>query len=500
MSKRKRINTVATKVAPQANLYPKTRYGKTKPRFSYLADTAKTQTTYTREDQMGIARSLFATCPDLGGAILSKAEWSVGPSSYQPIYTGTDSVWGDKAEEWLVNEFYPVCSVHGPNYPFTKILELSSIALDVDGDTGMFLTYTRDGLPKVGLLASHRIGQRIYTPDNLVTTGRYKGYRIFDGIIVNKVGYPIAARILADKEEDDIDIPFGAFSLLFDAEWCDQYRGISRIARSRYDWEDQDDINEFIKRNVKLASSIGLKYKSADGTAQSTGFNTAGIDEDGTTVIQTGVDVTAINGGEIYFMNSLNGEDIETLKNENPSANTEAFMERIQARALYSIGWPSEIVSGAHKIGGASVRLIQDLVRKTITKRQNVLERRARTIVLYALAVAMDIGVLPKTKDFTNWNFTKGNLLTVDGGNEAKSDIENYKLGISTLSDLISKQGKDWYQVRNQTQKEVEDLIDRAQQISTSKNVPFAVAIELLRQASPNPTSLSLVGVTPDSE
>lgn len=486
---RKPVKAKTKPVTKQANLYPTNvgRIGKARPRYTYVGDTKVHQTSYTRNEQLRIARSLFATCPDLGGAIISKASWVAGPGTFTPIYTGENTAWGDKAEAWLINNFYPYCSINGPNYPFQKILELTSIALDVDGDTGMFLTKTRDGLPRVGLLPSHRIGQR-ETYLKQVSTGRYAGNDINDGVITNKAGFPVAYRILGDKPEDDYDISISSFSFLYDAEWADQYRGISRIARSILDWQDQDDINEFIKRNIKLASSIGLKVKTTDGTGNNSGFNvpSVGLTEDAITPTATGVDITAIQGGELYFMNSLNGEEIEVLDNKNPSAETEKFIERIQARALYSVQWPKELLDSS-KIGGAAVRLVQDLVRKTIANRQMVVERRARLIVNYALANAMELGLIPQNKkDWASWTFSKGSVLTCDNGYEASADRAGYILGTTTLSEIASKKNLDPYTLQQQTLREKRNLVDNAQTLAAEKNIPFETALTLLSSIAPN--------------
>ncbi len=150
-----------------------------RPRYyTQVQDTPKAITQYDRTDSIRLARSLFTTCPDLGGALLSKTSWVVSPGSFTPIYTGENTAWGDAAETFLTEQFFPICSVLGTNYPFEKILSLSSLALDVDGDSGLFLTQTRTGFPQIGLIASHRIGQRTYAVTE-VKEGRFQGYKIW---------------------------------------------------------------------------------------------------------------------------------------------------------------------------------------------------------------------------------------------------------------------------------------------------------------------------------
>lgn len=477
-----------------SGLYPSTRVNpnRYRPRFYAVGDTTKTVTQSDRLDQVSLGRSLFASCADLGGALIQKSSWVVGPGAFTPVHTGTNKSWGDEAEEWLIEQFYPMCSTLGPNYPFSHILYLTSLQLDVDGDSGLFLTSTRSGFPQVGLCASHRIGNRF--GQKIVEGGKFDGYKITDGCILNDAGRTIGYRILGDTPTNDYDISTQNFQLLFESEWCDQLRGISRIARSVTDWADQDDINEFIKRGVKLGASIGLISKTESGNAVDSGANIVGVDEDiiGDTTIDNGVSIEAINGGEILYMKSGANETIEALKDERPSPNTEAFMDRIQKKALYSIGWPQEMLD-ASKIGGASVRLIQDLARKSVAQRQLTIERRAKLIVTYAIARAMNQGFISQNNtDWYKWGFSRGGQICVDNGNEATADREAYKIGITSLQEITSKRGQDWYSVREQNQKEVEDLLERANALASKYNVPFATALTLLQQSTPNQSPVAV--------
>ncbi len=454
-----------------------------RPRYYTSCDTSKGVTAYDRQDYMSLGRSLFAQCPDLGGALLSKASWAVGPGSYMPIYHGTNRTWGDEAEEWLVNQFFPVCSIMGNNYTFQTLLYLSSLALDIDGDTGLFFTTSRNGYPLVGLIPSHRIGQR-NKMEKIVKNGRFMGYRIIDGVIVNDNGRNIGYRILGETEEDDYDISVQNFNLLFEPEWADQYRGISRLAKSLTDWADQQDINEFLKRGIKLASSVGLLSHTEQGDAVSAGANIVGMEEDGFVSGGTdnGVSIESIRGGEILYMKAGLNEKIEGLKDERPSPNTEAFIERIQRRAMYSIGWCQEMLD-ASKIGGASVRLVQDLVRKSIASRQATLDRRAKIIVNYALAKAMNLGIISQNNDdWYKWSFTKGGVISVDNGHEADADRQGYVMGLSTMSEISAKKGRDWYEIREQQFQETEDLLDRAVLLSKKYNISMQDALVLLSQ------------------
>jgi hypothetical protein len=485
----KRKNKKAVKVSKgkQASLYPTTKFNPNnyRPRIYNMAvDTKKAITPSDRSDYLSRGRELFATLPDLGGALLSKAAWSVGPSSFTAIHTGTNTEWGNLAEKWLEERFYPMCNVQGNNFDFRTTLNLSSLALDVDGDTLMILTKSRSGFPQVQIVPSHRIATRGNT--NVVETGKYAGLSIIDGVIVNVDGRPIAYNILGETPEDDYQVTIRDAQLLYEPEWCDQYRGVSRVARPLLDFTDTQDIDEFLKRGVKLGSSIGIIHTTEGGSPDSSAMVMA-IDEDAVTEgVPPAPPLQMVNGGEIMYLKANAGESITSLKDERPSQDVASFLERIQRRALFACGWPIELLDPS-KVGGASVRLIQDLARRSIAQRQVTLEKRAKLMVNYAVAVAMQTGQLPQNNDdWYNWSFTKGAAITVDQGNESNSDRAGYVMGLNTMSEISSKRGLDWQEVRQQNQKEVEDLLDRANNIAKSKGVPFETALTLLQQSTPN--------------
>lgn len=463
-------------------------YGKYRPRLTVVGDTKNVQTAYDRLSQIRFARGLFASMTDLGGAILAKSQWCVG-DAFSPGYTGIDKEWGDEAETWLLENFYPVCNVLGPNFDFRTTLTLSSLSIDVDGDSALILTTSRSGYPQVMLVASHRIAQR--DSSKTVTTGKFAGYDIADGCIFNDVGRCIGYRILGDTVDDDVDISSANLQNLYEPEWSDQGgHGISRIARSTLDWLDSQDIAEYTKRGLKIASSIGLIHSTENGvpdtSAASAGFVGATEDASGAAVVPNDLQLEYIKGGEVYYLHAGADEDIKSMTDERPSQNSSEFMDRIQRKALYSIGWPVELLN-ASAVGGASVRLVQDLARKSISSRQITLQKRAKWIVNYAIAKAMNAGFIPQNNvDWYSWSFTKPGLLSVDNGYELQADREGFKLGVNTLSEISAKKGADWWAIREQQTLETEDLLERATNLSTKYNITMSAALNLLSQRSPN--------------
>jgi hypothetical protein len=469
------------------SLYPNVSYNikRYTPRWNTVADTRKTVTSGDRHEQLKYGRELFASMPNVGAAISSKNKWAVG-SGWLPEFNGKNQKWGETVSSWLTDSFFKNCNVLGQNYDFRTSLFLSGIAIDVDGDSLMAFTTDKYGFPQIILVPSHRIGQRDNSDE--VKGGRYDGYNIYDGVIVNTLNRPIAYRILGDTKDDDKDIPASNVQLLFEPEWADQFRGISRLARPLFDLLDIQDIDEFVKRAIKVASRYAVVHSTADGQPTDS-LNLVNAEED---IISGIVSPKApplenIFGGEILYANAPAGEKIEFPAADRPSANEAAAIERLERRVFAALGWPYELLDPIVKNGGA-VRLIQDLARQSISDRQVTLERRAQSIISYAIATGMENGIIPQNKDadWLNWRFTRPAKLTVDAGNEASADRDALKLGISTLEEIAAKKGQDWTDLRKQSQIEVIDLLTRAQGISKQFGISLDKAIDLLSQRTPN--------------
>jgi hypothetical protein len=446
-------------------------------------DTKKAVTRGERQKQDAYGRALFSSLPELGAGLCNKADWAVGQNAFTPVHTGEDLPWGETVEDWLQTSVYPYCNVQGANFDFRKSLWLDSVAMDVSGDSLMVLTKTRAGNPSFAIYPSHRIGSR--ESSDLIKEGKYAGYEMVDGAIINADGRPVAYRILGDTEDEDYDAPVNACQLLFEPEWHDQYRGISKIARPLANLLHYQDVQEFILQGIQLATSEGLIVHTESGDAPAS-TNIIGLNEDTTTANTGSVPFQRVIGPGFRYVKAGVGEKIESLKDERPSQNTQAFIEDIKRGSLSAVGWPIELLDPS-KVGGASVRLIQDIARKTIAKRQETLEKRAQFFITYAVAVGMSNGSIPKSnKDWWRWSFSKGAQICVDQGNEANADREGYKLGLQSLQEITSKRGLDWYDVRAQNEKEVADLLERSQRLAKQFNVPFETTLVLMQQSTPN--------------
>ena len=444
---------------------------------------------WERRQQIQLGRTLFATMPIVSSAIMNKNHIAVG-NAWQPVFNGVvrndaDKAWLDAAQNWLINDFYPNVNWQGQNFSFTDTLMMTGKDIDVDGGSLMLFRTTKSGLPRIQLVPVDRIGSR--DGESFVKSGSFDGYKIYDGIIYNEQAMPVALKILGSKAEDDQLISLFNCQYLYEPAWTAAGHGISRVSYSVTNLMDIQDINELLKITIKNFSAKGIIHKNAKGAAPK-GKRITAVETTKPIALNTvsgenqnKIFFESINKGGTEYISSLDGSDIQPFNFDRPSPNTEAFIFRIASEAIASMGWFMELVTPS-KLNGTSTRLIQDQARKLIVWRQQTLERRAKAIIQYGLATAMQNGLIPKTdnKTWMRWTFNKPSELTVDSGYDNQAQIESLKMGISTKSEICSRRGKDWKDVSAQTDLELRDLFDRAKKLAADYNISEAEAREWL--------------------
>lgn len=432
---------------------------------------------------LGYSRQLFAQLGNLGGAIVQKATYAVG-EAWKPQYYGQNRAWGERVEEWLAESFYPVADARGTGFDFVTNLFLDSIAQDVDGDAAMLLTVSESGFPQIMFVPADRIcGDE---PD--IKDGQFKGAKLVNGCIIGGTGRVIGYRVqTGDTAADYTDFSTYNCQLLFEPEWQSQRRGIPRVGRVVLDWFDVQDIDAFLKRGVKLDASQGLLHYTESGTADSA---STAFTEQAEGADDSDLRIERREGGEILYLKANAGEKVESFASDRPHPNTEAFVARIERRGLLAVGWFYELVDPS-KIGGASVRLIQDEARASIRYRQKTIRKRAKRAVTYAVALGMKNGFIPRNEaDWWKFDFELPAQLTVDAGYDRQADVEDLKLGLTTKAAVGAKSGRWWEDTDAQRDREFDALLTRAQAHADKFGLPLEYVLDRLEQRNPNPVPL----------
>jgi hypothetical protein len=477
-------------------LYPSPRQNPKayRPRYKLGTHYKDNVSSYDRSELVDYSRQLYAQIGDLATAIRQKNSWAFG-DAWEPHYMGLNTKWGEEAEEWLKNSFYPTLNVRGPLFHFRRTMELSGMAWDYDGDDVMVLTESESHFPQIALFPSTRIGSgENYERRDEVKGGPYDGARIHDGVIYNRNGRAVAVRILSeDPSKPPQDISLNNADLAFEPEWSDQNRGVPRPATCLLRWMDLQDIDHFIQKGMKRAASFGLKMKTAEGESVQgneiiTGEETV-TDLDGASDTRDIHEERIGDGGDLYYLSAPDGEDVEELDFKNPHPNVEAFIQRVKRECLTSVGWFYELLN-LESTGRAPSRLVCDLANQSIWSRQETGERRARRIINYGIAQAMKGGFISKNNDGSDpykWEFGMPARLSVDAGNDEQASREAVKMGMSTKAIEAQKKGLRGEAIRKARKAEVRAEFLDAKELKEEFGLPFEYVMERIDQRSPNP-------------
>lgn len=455
-----------------------------RPRPWGVTDLRSAIDSFEWQELLEYSRQLFAQVGNLASAVIQKNTYAVG-DAWKPQFAGMDKVWGGEAEEWLHQVWMPQCDIRGGVFDFKTNLFLSGIAWDVDGDDGMIMAVREDGFPVLKFISANQI----CSEGGEISGGTFDGARICNGVIVDRNDATIGVRVRSYEGDEPEDIPIQNIQVLFEPEWRAQYRGIPRIARVILDWFDVQDIDTYLKRIVKRHATIALKTWTEEGEPPP-GANIVTRDDGGSGAFDppSNVKVDKLLGGEAYHFYSNRGENMEAFDSKTPSQNNENFVNRIERRGINAVGWFYELMDPS-KIGGASVRMIQDQARKNVRGRQGTQNRRALRAVQFAVAQAMKTGRIRRTSapDWGKWVFELPAELTVDQGYDEAADQENLKLGTTTLSAVCGKKGRWWEDNRDQRKVENLNLIDCAIELmayakTKGETLAFREAIELMEQ------------------
>jgi hypothetical protein len=400
----------------------------------------------TRNKIVAASRKLWQGNGVLKGAIGDKAMYAVG-SAWIPTYHGKDREWGKRAQEWLVQEWFPVCDIRGGIYDFRTALYSDSVAVDRDGDVVVLLTKRPGGYPALQRIPGHRI--RSFAGDGYVSEGTYKGLRIRHGIILNKHGTPVAIRVKSHDEEWDVeyrDISMRNCIYLGEPDWYESYRSLPAFTHALLSIQTLATTQDYEEMALLLAGSIGLIKKSNAGTEDDIGgiLDDDPIDtDDDEQPIKSGVLRSKEMGAMMHFIEA-NGETIEQMKIERPGASWEAFNDRIIRIALAGASWPYSF-TWKEEGSGPFVRQKIGQAMRAVADRQDLLEPAAKRMIIYALAVeAMrpggKVGALPD--DFWKWSFSKPPSISIDQGYDVAGTQKNYEMGLITLGEIVRDRGK----------------------------------------------------------
>ena len=414
----------------------------------FIGDIDDLIPSYDWQTLLSASRRLFTNMGIVKSATIQKANYSIG-RSWNPVFKGKDKEWGRLAEDWLIEQFYPVSDVRGSMFDFKTDLYIDSIAIDRDGDYFILLTESKEGFPQTQRIPAHRVGN--HSMDGAVTTGPFNksGNTIKNGVIYNPIGRPIAYRVLGKESKDDRDISTRNMIHVFNPNWHEQGRGLMAAVHAIDNLLSSVKSEEYEQMAQLMLSSIGLIEYNDMGMADE--GDPANFLRANATNVESGITTNSFAGGSVRHFKSNSGNKIETIHQDRPGNVWESYQDRVARLFITGMNWSYSFVWKSAELTGTSQRAEIEKVRRSIDDRQALLEPPARRVVGYAIAKAQKLGILPPNDEWYKWGFTLPPKISIDPGKDSISNQNEWKVGFKNLTEILAERGltlEDHYRQR----------------------------------------------------
>lgn len=475
--------------------------------------------------------------PVLGGAIRQMAEWAFAGDSWQPIHFGEDEVWGDIATAWLTELVFKNAVRRTPNKSLIKAMQVSAKAWLAQGDDLALFGVDEGGLPKMTIIPASCIGNGDpkagwWSAQNLTSTttqltqsgfgicsrGPFDGFRIYNGIIYDDADEPIAARVLGWAREGNDFVPtFQDFRLGFEHgahmafpyDWHGMGRPMPRIASAAMDWKDFQERDYAIHKAIKLGAKKMVIHQLPDGMDAPTARGDA-VEQITTTDTegnQQRIWVESSESGDVTYIGS--NENLAGIDFKQPHENIEAFAVRKLRECMLDLGWPFEFVD-LSSTGRAPTRAACELANNSLWNIQVPGETRMDWFLKFSIGVGIANGKIPTPSrggliEPYLWTFGYPAEISVDQGNDVTATLNRLRYGLTSQRMETARWGHVLKRVRRDRQKENMALIDDAAALvayakAKGQELPFARAMELFYQPSPNNASLPAAPTSPNNQ
>ena len=382
-----------------------------------------------------LSSRLYTNVGVIKGAVDQKADYSVG-EAFLPAYVGeSDFADGKQIATFMRKVWFPNCNVKGQPFDWHKTIKLASVALDRDGDQYWLKVIGDDGFPRIQVIPAHRIGNG---PDNSgkVENGKFKGYKISDGIIVFRSGKPAGYRVLTgdlNYNQTYTDVDAADMIPLYDPDFAEQNRGIPAFSHALMDISACLASTEDERIRQQIISRLHLTIFNETGGPD--------LDDPMNSIQQSGTEssfvMQSVPGGIVY-MQAGSGEKMEQVKHDSPGDLWENFQDRMIRMSLAPC-WSYAIWKGSGQ--GTDTRMEVVKCRRFVTARQAVLRRAALSAFAWAYSVFQKADRVPLLDHPFSWAFSKPPRLSVDDGRESKMEVEEWRAGLRNTDEITEARG-----------------------------------------------------------
>jgi hypothetical protein len=474
------------------------------------------------------ARKAFVNYGPLKCAIYEKARYAVG-DAWMPQYNGADLAFGKAAVRWFTDIWSRTGNLIGPTRSWHDSLKLESRYLDVYGEIFVYKVKDENGMPRYQHIPPHRVdnprSNKLSTVQGRLNSGPYEGSRLVYGIVLNDYGAPVAFHVLGNTPDQDQFIPADQMIWVADWEFVDQTRPISAFAHGILNVRDIMAIQGNEKRALEIASSISILennpiggvdindplnfLRNHPGTVGIAGQPVDGIQPPPYPGYQTGINLetqqTAASGqagqpltpyqwvdnGQWKYFKAGTGSDVKAFQFDRPAGSVKDFLDRLGRDAINFI-WPFDLI--ANPTGGSANNRTLWVRANSLTKdRQNKLYGAAKERLLFGIATAMELGILPQSEDWMAWDFNYPRKPSIDAGRDAAADLNDVKMGVKSWSDIWGELGTDAPSAAMRKALDVAELLKAKrsveQLLASEFGEPVTIPDSYMFSLSPNPTT-----------
>ena len=386
---------------------------------------------------VSMSRQLVLNNGLLKGILEDKATGVVG-DEFEAEFLGEDRAWGELAEEWLEQEWFPKADLKGV-LDFKDLQFQKSTGMDADGDIFRLLTKNKAGWPCVQLIRAHRVGQR--QAGDRIESGDYAGHRIENGVILDKdTGEVLAYNVLGDSEAEDRQIEKGKMIQLIDPVFADQVRGLPAAVAGLRALVMSEKTDENEEDFVEMVSRIFFIEKNTTGEA---GPDFGGGDLDGNDGADTsGPRTFDLLSGLAKIFQAGTDSGLEAFNpGDRPSEAFDRFSDRRYRIVCAGIGWPYELAWKLGELTSVGVHSVEQKARRAIRDRQGKIMPSAVEEIRWAIANAIELKLIPFNKDWRKWGVTLPPKYSLNPTKAAESRRKDLEMGLTTVGRILKEEG-----------------------------------------------------------
>lgn len=386
--------------------------------------------------------------------VLDLLEVNIVGTGLLPTPSSSDPEWNFQAKAFFEN-WAREASLDGRE-TFAGLQAQIVRAMAVDGEIFAYLARDGEGVPRVQLLETHRIGSAALRPETLDSFTR-AGLRERCGLALDDYGRT-AGYLCAQLGLHSLYLPASRVTHFAEPARAGQLRGLSLFHACLTTLQDLHELQSLEMLCAKSAALNAFVFKRKSGeadpeagadsygelTARKAAWSAAGYSPERAAALRQAV------GGQTVFL--AEGEDLAQTENERPSAAMREFWEYLVSLVARSVGLSRAALHDYEGWSGPALRGAIVADNRFYQVRTAALTDRLQRIYEHVVAWGIDhgkfVGTPPPDWRATRWHAPR--RPTIDVGRDSAALLNELHAGVRTRREVQGEMGLDWREVATQ--------------------------------------------------